>query len=129
MSQPINLRMLKMSTLLRSLVLAASLVALTTPSHAGYDHDQNDIDKGIAGVMVYSSHCPGGEAAVPFNAKQFIMVYSQTRAAQVVYASRALMDTIANVAGGDFKTGINLWCHIMKPKVGPIFDNMSRIPF
>lgn len=111
-----------MSKLLIATAILASLVA---PASAA----QSDVDAGVAAVLVYASKCPGGEAAVPLNAKRFIVVYNKTRSAHVLRASQQLITTVANAAGGDVDTAFNLWCHIMEPKVGPIFDNMSQFDF
>src|SRR3954466_1816501 len=109
-------------TMTKLLATAAILGALVAPASA-----YNDVDQGVAGVLVYGAKCD--ESAIPTNAKRFIVIYNKTRGLHVQEAAKALYSTIAKAAGGDLDTGMNLWCSIMENKVGPIFDNMSRIDF
>ena len=98
-------------------VSVAMLVALctSTPVLA------NEIDKGVAGVLLFNEYCGEG---IPPNVMNMTESYLKTRYQPVMAEAKALVDKMVS-SGIDKKTVMNMWCGLMRPKLTSIFSSMN----
>jgi hypothetical protein len=104
-------------------ILAATamfVTAIAPPASA------NDIDKGVAGVVLYGGWCDPND--MPENIVNMTAVYMKTHKADVEVEIKELMRQIYSVRNLDNKTAENMWCSLMRPKLLKSLNNVPDEP-